>query len=180
LIEASDHDSAALALLVQLVMALRSGEVLGLRTRDLDADATVLVVEGTKTRNARRRLEIMSAPLRHLLAHHCANMAPGDLIFDNGRTKPYCVQRLQNALAKYCTRAGVPVGPYLPSRNCPLVFPKRRLRRIGGDVIDGSMPRQLGSSRLSQDLRHRTPNLPVRRIGSTWTKECTLRSPDPV
>ena len=109
LLEASEHDSAALALLVQLVLALRSGEVLGLRARDLDANATVLVVDGTKTRNARRRLEIMSAPLRQLLARHCANMAPGDLIFGNGRTQPYRVQRQQKALVKYCIQAGVPV-----------------------------------------------------------------------
>ena len=109
LIEASASDSAALALLVQLILALRSSEVLGLRVRDLDADATVLVVEGTKTRNARRRLEIMSAPLRQLLGRHCAGLAPGELIFGNGRAEPYRVQRLQKALAKYCTQAGIPV-----------------------------------------------------------------------
>ncbi len=57
LIEASTQDNLALALLVQLVMGLRSSEVLGLRVRDLDADATILVIEGTKTRNARRRLK---------------------------------------------------------------------------------------------------------------------------
>jgi integrase len=109
LIEASEHDNAALALLVQLVMALRSGEVLGLRARDLDADSTVLVVEGTKTRNARRRLEIKSAPLRDLLSRHCAKLTPSDLIFGNGRSLPYHTNRLHKALQRYCVKAGVPV-----------------------------------------------------------------------
>src|SRR5262249_52932674 len=70
---------------------------------------TVLVIEGTKTRNARRRLEIMSAPVRQLLARHCAKLAPNDLIFGNGRTKPYHTNFLHKALEKYCKKAGVPV-----------------------------------------------------------------------
>jgi integrase len=109
LLKAGEHDDAALALLVQLVMALRSGEVLGLRVRDLDADATVLVIEGTKTRNARRRLEIKSDPLRQLLSRRCARRAPGDLIFGNGRGASHHTNYLHKALEKYCQQAGVPV-----------------------------------------------------------------------
>jgi len=68
----------------------------------------VLVVEGTKTRNARRRLEIKSAPLRDLLSRHCQARA-SDLIFGNGREVPYHTNRLHKALEKYCIEAGVPV-----------------------------------------------------------------------
>src|SRR5262249_5098526 len=87
LLDAAEHDSAALGLLVQLVMGMRSGEVLGLRVRDLDADSTVIVIEDGKTQNARRRLEILSAPLRQLLQRQCAGLAPDALIFGNGRSQ---------------------------------------------------------------------------------------------
>lgn len=81
-------DESALAVLVQLVMGLRSAEVLGLRVRDLDAAGTVLVIDGKKTANARRSLAIESQPLRLLLARHCSTLSSEQLIFGATRATP--------------------------------------------------------------------------------------------
>lgn len=106
---AEQGEESALAVLVQLVMGLRSGEVLGLRVRDLDAGGTVLVVEGTKTKNARRELGIESEPLRELLSRHCAGRPPAALIFGSERAAPYHTDFLFKRLRRYCQDAGVPV-----------------------------------------------------------------------
>jgi integrase len=101
-------DEQALAILVQLVMGLRSSEVLGLRVRDLDAAGTVLVIDGQKTHNARRSLSIESAPLRALLARHCQPLRPEQLIFGADRAAPYHTDRLFKALRRLCAEADIP------------------------------------------------------------------------
>ncbi len=105
---AADGDEGALAVLVQLVMGLRSGEVLGLKVRDLDAQGTVLVIEGTKSKNARRTLEIESEPLRKLLALHCKKLRPEQLMFGAQRSAPLHTDRLFKALRKLCREAKLP------------------------------------------------------------------------
>lgn len=101
-------DRSALALLVQLLMGLRSGEVLGLRKRDIDADGTILIVAGTKTKNAHRLLAIAPV-LRDLLGRRVAALAPAALIFaDEGRDAPLPTDHLFKKLHKFCALAGVP------------------------------------------------------------------------
>ena len=64
---ASLGDWRALALLTQLFLGLRSSEVLKLKKRDLDCDASVIVGDGTKTKNAKRRLVLDAPIVRELL-----------------------------------------------------------------------------------------------------------------
>ena len=106
---ASQGEEAALALSVQLLMALRSAEVLALRVRDVDSSGWKLVVEGTKTANARRALPVKSEPLRLLLLRRCTGRKPDDLLFGTGRGRPYCTDFLWDNLRRYCVAAAVPI-----------------------------------------------------------------------
>jgi integrase len=63
----------ALALLTQLFLGLRSSEVLKLKKRDLDCDASVIVVDGTKTKNAKRRLALDAPIVKELLRRRAAS-----------------------------------------------------------------------------------------------------------
>src|SRR5262249_49476930 len=65
--QAGKGDLRALALMVQVLLGLRSGEVLNLRKRDLDCGGRVLVIEGTKSKNAKRTLELDAPVVRDLL-----------------------------------------------------------------------------------------------------------------
>lgn len=106
--QAEDSNRSALALLVQLIMGLRSGEVLNLRKRDIDADGTILIVEGTKTKNARRLLAIAPV-LRDLLARRVESLGPESLIFaDDDRATPLPTDHLFKKLHKFCKLAGIP------------------------------------------------------------------------
>lgn len=102
-------DEGALACLVQMVMGLRSAEVLGLRVRDLDNRGKDLWVEGTKTRNAKRPLEIKSEPLRHRLLKLCQGRDSQSLIFGAHREQPYFNAYLYRRVRHFCRLAGVPV-----------------------------------------------------------------------
>jgi integrase len=108
LVLAQDGDWRALALLVQLVMGLRSSEVLGLRARDLDANGSVLVIEGTKSKNAWRRLKIASEPLRRLLITRCLGLAPDALIFATARGGRMLTPMLYKAMHRLCYLAQIP------------------------------------------------------------------------
>jgi integrase len=111
LIDCAGHgDASALALLVQVLLGLRSSEVLKLRKRDLDRNGSVLVIEGTKMKNARRTLSLDSPIVRRLLAQHVASLEPDALIFAaTGRENPFATDHLYKKLRGYCKRAGVPI-----------------------------------------------------------------------
>ena len=107
--EASNGELPALALLVQVILGLRSGEVLNLRKRDLDCHATVVVVDGTKNKNARRNLELHAPMVRELLLQRCSSLGPDSFIFaPDGATAPRKTPGLWKCLGRYCKRAGVP------------------------------------------------------------------------
>ncbi|MBL9005514.1 MAG: tyrosine-type recombinase/integrase [Myxococcales bacterium] len=103
---AESGDEGATAVLVQLVLGLRSSEVLGRRVRDLDDGGRALCIPGGKTKNARRSLSIESEPLRALLQRQTVGKRPEDLLFGSGKllTNDYLWDRLQ----RYCVLAGVP------------------------------------------------------------------------
>lgn len=102
-------DLGACAVVLQLILGLRSAEVLGLRARDLDAGGTVLVVEGTKTKNSKRRLRIESEPLRALLSARCAELTAEALIFPDRRGGVHRTDFLYKTLQRLCTQAEVPI-----------------------------------------------------------------------
>lgn len=106
---ASAGDEGALAVLTQVMLGLRSAEVLKLRVRDVDNDAQDLWIEGTKTKNARRVVRIECEPLRALLVRHCMTRKPDDLIFGTGRSRPHFTDYLWHRVRKLCALAGVPV-----------------------------------------------------------------------
>lgn len=108
--QATQGDYRALALLVQVLLGLRSGEVLGLRKRDIDCGGTRVVVEGTKNENAKRVVRLEDAPVvMDLLARRIAPLSPESLIFvPDDRDCPVSTTSLHKALVMFCKHAGVP------------------------------------------------------------------------
>lgn len=107
--EAAAGELKALALLLQVLLGLRSAEVLRLRKRDVDCDGTIIWVDGTKSRNAKRRLALNSATVRELLLHRIAPLAAETLVFsDEARDRPLPTDSLYKALRKFCRQACVP------------------------------------------------------------------------
>lgn len=105
---ATDGDLYALALIVQVLLGLRSGEALKLRKRDLDCGGKVVVIDGTKTKNARRTLELDAPSVRTLLLRRCEPLAADALIFVNTAGAQIATSTLWKKLALYCRRADVP------------------------------------------------------------------------
>lgn len=98
----------AIAVLTQLVLGLRSSEVLNRRVRDVDDSGRLFCVESGKTKNARRWLEIQSEPLQRLLTKQIGSRSSEDWLFGAGREKPYSYTTLWKWLRSYCEQAGVP------------------------------------------------------------------------
>lgn len=103
---ATAGEEGATALLTQLLLGLRSSEVLSRQTRDLDDAGRVLVIPFGKTGNARRRLAV-DARLRPLLLRQAAGKAPDERLFGRGRGYYSCF--LSRHLRIYCEEAKLPV-----------------------------------------------------------------------
>jgi integrase len=99
-------DEGATAVLAQLILGLRSSEVLQRKVRDLDDGGSALCIPGGKTKNARRSLAIESEPLRALLQRQIFGKQPDDFLFGPG--KPLHTDYLWDRLQRYCVLAGVP------------------------------------------------------------------------
>jgi integrase len=102
------HDERATAVLTQLFLGVRSGEVLRRQVRDVDNDGKLFWIESGKTQNARRGLEIKSPALQALLAKQVRGRKPDDQLFGAGRKATYSANALWKWLTKFCTAAGVP------------------------------------------------------------------------
>lgn len=108
-------ESAAACLLVQILIGLRSSEVLRLRVRDVDADGTLLHVaaQGGKTSNAPRILESDAPDLRALLLHYSQGRVPTDyLLFPGQSSTKRTNEWLYRYLHRLCDRLSIP-------RACP-------------------------------------------------------------
>lgn len=109
LAQSENGDTRALALVVQLLLGLRSSEVLKLKARDIDCGGTVVVVDGTKTKNAKRALALDAPEVRALLVKRCASLQPEELVFGiAGSQRVLSTTSLHKSLGVYCKRAGVP------------------------------------------------------------------------
>ncbi|PSM31775.1 tyrosine-type recombinase/integrase [Haliangium sp. UPWRP_2] len=112
LVEAAERDEdGAVEVLCQLLLGLRSGEVLARQVRDLDDEGKVLWIPCGKTQNARRRLEVPEV-LRPFLLQRAIGQPPERLLFGGHRNHPYKHMRIWRQVRKYCLRANV-------QRMCP-------------------------------------------------------------
>ncbi|MCA9666640.1 MAG: hypothetical protein KC503_13655 [Myxococcales bacterium] len=87
--------------LLTLLLALRKGEVQGLRRRDVDDNGRLLWVDGTKSENARRTIEVPDV-LRPLLCEQAERVEGPSLWIHTGTNWIY------NWTRRICERAGVP------------------------------------------------------------------------
>ena len=133
-------EEGATAVLTQLVLGLRSSEVLGRRVRDLDDGGRALCIPGGKTKNARRSLEIDSEPLRALLQRQTLGKSADDLLFGPG--KPLHTDYLWDRLQRYCALAGVPkVCPHsLRGLHSTIAMERSAASGVVAAAIAGSAP----------------------------------------
>ncbi len=100
-------EEGAIATFCQLLLGLRSSEVLLRKVRDLDDDGRVLWIPSGKTANARRRLEVPEA-LRPFLLSLAVGRPAERLLFGGDREQPYFHIWLWRQVKKYCQRADLP------------------------------------------------------------------------
>lgn len=104
---AQKGEEGAIATFCQLLLGLRSSEVLLRKVRDLDDDGRVLWIPSGKTANARRRLEVPEA-LRPFLLSLAVGKPAERLLFGGDREQPYFHIWLWRQVKKYCQRADLP------------------------------------------------------------------------
>ena len=95
-------------MLTQLILGLRSAELLRRQVRDVDDHGQLFCIESGKTKNARRWLEIRSPELQRLLAHQVQRRKPDDLLFGAGRKNVYTATAIWKWLRNFCKAAQVP------------------------------------------------------------------------
>lgn len=103
---AEQGEEGAVATYMQLVLGLRTSEVLYREVRDLDDDGRVLWIPSGKTANARRRLDVPE-PLRTFLLAQAKGKSPERLLFGSERAQPYFQIWQWRQVSKYCRRAGL-------------------------------------------------------------------------
>lgn len=109
LLKQAERDERATAVLTQLILGLRSAEVLRRQVRDVDDHGRLFCIESGKTKNARRWLEIRSPALQALLAKQAQGRGPEELLFGAGRATPHEAPTLWKWLRSFCEDAGVPL-----------------------------------------------------------------------
>lgn len=97
----------AIATLCQMLLGLRSREVLLREVRDLDDEGKILWIPSGKTKNARRRLEVPEV-LRPYLLRMVEGKAPERLIFEGRNQKPHGIPWLWKQVTRYCKEANLP------------------------------------------------------------------------
>jgi len=107
LFEKTEHP-LAIGALVALMMGLRRQEVLLRQVRDLDDGGRFLWIDGGKTANAKRHLEVPEL-LRPCLLRLAAGQSPGSLLFGYERTgMPRARATMWAMVRKLCALARVP------------------------------------------------------------------------
>lgn len=103
--QAEAGDEGALALLVELYLGLRSSEVLSLTVGSCHGQT--IWVHGTKTKNARRKLELYG-PVAELLGKHCRNRPESERVFAANLPKQPSPNWTYKRLKKFCAQLGIP------------------------------------------------------------------------
>ena len=161
---ANEGHEVAAALLLQLVLGVRSSEILHRQIRDVDDGGRILWIPDGKTKNARRRLSIPEE-LLPLVKRLIAGREMEALLIGAGRTVPYTSTVLWKHLRNFCRRAGV-------QRVCPHSL--RGLHStlaIEAGSTSGAVIAQLGHSSFSTTERHyldkdRRHDASMRRVAS--------------
>jgi integrase len=103
-----EQDLLALGSVMALLMGLRASEVLLRQVRDIDRGATILWIDGGKTRNARRYLDV-PAVLQPRLRKLTIDRAGDELLLGQSRDGVRRDRRsLWVAVGRICRTAGVP------------------------------------------------------------------------
>ncbi len=103
--QADAGDEGALALLLELYLGLRSSEVLSLTVGACQGQ--IVYVHGTKTKNARRKLELY-APIAAILSKHCRNRPESARVFAANLPKQPSANWAYKRLKKICAQLGIP------------------------------------------------------------------------
>lgn len=103
---AEQGEEGAVATYTQLVLGLRTSEVLHRKVRDLDDDGRVLWIPSGKTDNARRRLDIPE-PLRTFLLAQAKGKPAEQRLFGSERAQPHFHIWQWRQVKRYCRRAGL-------------------------------------------------------------------------
>jgi integrase len=164
---AQQGEEGAIAAFCQLLLGLRSSEVLARKVRDLDDDGQVLWIPSGKTHNARRRLEVPDA-LRPFLLKLTEGKGPERLLFGGDRSEPYFHIWLWRQVKKYCQRANLP-------RVCPHSL--RGLHSslaVAAGCTSGAVASALGHGNFSVTAKHYVDpdtlrNTTVRRVSGALT-----------
>lgn len=104
--QASEGDEGALALLVQLYLGLRPSEVLGLTVGDCSQRYRLVRVNGTKTANAKRELELVGF-VADLLETHCTDLQPASRIFAANLASQPAANWMLKRMHRACEAAGI-------------------------------------------------------------------------
>ena len=168
-------EEGAIATFCQLLLGLRSSEVLLRKVRDLDDDGRVLWIPSGKTANARRRLEVPEA-LRPFLLSLAVGRPAERLLFGGDREQPYFHIWLWRQVKKYCQRADLP-------RVCPHSL--RGLHSslaVAAGCTSGAVASALGHGSFAITAKHYVDpdmlrNTTLRRVASALAIEPTPAEP---
>lgn len=101
-------DPMAMAALIALLMGLRASEVLQRRVRDVDRNGEILWIDGGKSKNARRYLDV-PAVLQPRLMQLCSGREPDEFLMGlSARGEPKRRQALWTTVHRLCLAAQVP------------------------------------------------------------------------
>jgi integrase len=140
-------EEGALALLVQMYLGLRPSEVLALTVDCVGEAGRRVAVPGTKTRNAKRQLELY-AEVGELLAKHCDGKPGTQRVFAANLLKQPAPNWMYKRLHKYCDDAGI-------ERICPHAL--RGLHSslaLTAGATTQDVARALGHASFSTTQRH--------------------------
>ncbi len=168
-------EEGAIATYTQLVLGLRSSEVLHRQVRDLDDEGRVLWIASGKTDNARRRLEVPE-PLRGFLLVQAKGKPPERLLFGGHRAQPYFPIWQWRQVRKYCRLAGL-------QRVCPHSL--RGLHSslaIAAGCTSSVVASALGHGSFAITAQHYVDpdtlrNTTLRRVANTLANEPTPAEP---
>jgi len=163
----------ALAALLQLLLGLRSGEVLHRQVRDVDDGGQLLWVtpeaHRLKTRAARRRLAV-PLMLQELLRQATQDKQPDDWLIANATGKPHSDSWLWHQVRMLCQQAGLPpICPHsLRGLNATLA--------LEGGATAQAVAAALGHTHFAITARHYADksaqsNARVRRVAEVLEKQ---------